>query len=173
MNVNAVNSERFKSWVTANDLKVCIKCYKLKGKIYYIDEKPDPMPPIHPRGRCEILPMKALYAGDATESGIDGADWHLDRYGKLPEYYITKDEAEKLGWNRSLANLHRVAPGKMIMGGVYRNDDGHLPYAHGRIWYEADINYKRGFRNRQRIVYSNDGLIFVTYDHYRTFYEII
>ena len=38
--------------------------------------------------------------------------------------------------------------------------------------YEADINYDKGFRNRQRILYSNDGLIFVTYDHYQTFYEI-
>ena len=37
------------------------------------------------------------------------------------------------------------------------------------------INYglkNSGKRNRQRIVYSNDGLIFVSYDHYQTFYEI-
>ena len=39
-------------------------------------------------------------------------------------------------------------------------------------WYEADINYKDGFRNRERILYSNDGLIFVSYDHYQTFYEV-
>jgi len=43
----------------------------------------------------------------------------------------------------------------------------------GRIWYEADINYTGGKRKKQRIVWSNDGLIFVTYDHYKTFYEII
>ena len=43
----------------------------------------------------------------------------------------------------------------------------------GRIWYEADINYKRGYRNTQRLLFSNDGLIFVTYDHYETFAEII
>jgi len=55
----------------------------------------------------------------------------------------------------------------------YYNDDGHLPGAPGRIWYEADINYKTGKRNTQRIVWSNDGLIFVTYDHYETFYEIV
>ena len=51
--------------------------------------------------------------------------------------------------------------------------DGHLPEASGRIWYEADINYTAGFRTRHRILYSNDGLVFVTYDHYDTFYEII
>ena len=44
---------------------------------------------------------------------------------------------------------------------------------HGRIWYEADINYKKGRRNSQRILWSNDGLIFVTYDHYRTFFEVV
>ena len=60
-----------------------------------------------------------------------------------------------------------------ITAGVYKNLDGHLPQAPGRIWYEADINYKTGRRNNQRVVWSNDGLIFVTYDHYETFYEII
>ncbi len=43
----------------------------------------------------------------------------------------------------------------------------------GRTWYEADINYSNGKRNKQRILYSNDGLIFVTYDHYETFIEIV
>lgn len=46
------------------------------------------------------------------------------------------------------------------------------PSAPGRVWYEADINYYEGQRNRHRIVWSNDGLIFITYDHYHTFYEI-
>ncbi|HBJ11113.1 MAG TPA: hypothetical protein DDY61_05400 [Ruminococcaceae bacterium] len=43
----------------------------------------------------------------------------------------------------------------------------------GRIWYEAVINYQSDFRNSQRIVFSNDGLVFVTYDHYKTFFEIV
>ena len=68
--------------------------------------------------------------------------------------------------------LSSVLPGKMVGGDIYANDDNKLPTAPGRIWYEADINYVTGKRNRQRIVYSNDGLIFVTYDHYQTFYEI-
>ena len=52
------------------------------------------------------------------------------------------------------------------------NYDLKLPVSQGRIGYEADINYTGGKRNRERILYSNDGLIFVTYDHYQTFYEI-
>ena len=61
----------------------------------------------------------------------------------------------------------------MIDGGEYENKNGHLPSAPGRKWYEADINYYERHRNNHRIVWSNDGLIFVTYDHYHTFYEII
>ena len=29
------------------------------------------------------------------------------------------------------------------------------------------------YRTRHRILYSNDGLVFVTYDHYETFHEIV
>lgn len=61
----------------------------------------------------------------------------------------------------------------MIMGGIYHNKNSHLPDAPGRIWYEADINYYEGIRNMHRVLWSNDGLIFVTYDHYSTYYEIV
>lgn len=173
MYVNEVSSERFKSWVAQLDPKICIECKNLNGKIYYMYEDPDPMPPIHPNGRCRIEPLGALYAGDATEKGIDGADWHLDRYSTLPDYYITKEQAKNMGWDRKKENLHTVAPGFFIGGNRYKNRNDHLPSAPGRIWYEADINYKSGKRNSERVVYSNDGLVFVTYDHYHTFYEII
>lgn len=57
--------------------------------------------------------------------------------------------------------------------GIYRNDNGHLPTKPGRIWYEADINYISGKRNAHRVVWSNDGLVFVTFDHYGTFVDVI
>lgn len=60
-----------------------------------------------------------------------------------------------------------------LQSGVYKNSNGHLPDDIGRVWYEADINYTKGYRGLGRIVFSNDGLVFVTYDHYETFYEII
>lgn len=56
---------------------------------------------------------------------------------------------------------------------IWLKVNGHLPQKQGRIWYEADINYKYGYRGDDRILYSNDGLIFVTYDHYMTFIEIV
>lgn len=70
-------------------------------------------------------------------------------------------------------SVSKFAPQKMItFESEYKNSDKHLPNVPGRVWHEADINYKQGKRNGHRIVWSNDGLIFVTYDHYKTFYEI-
>lgn len=97
----------------------------------------------------------------------------MKEYGKLPKYYISRQEARNAGWVALLGNLYLVLPGKMIFGGIYENRNEHLPTAPGRIWYEADINYIARWRDFARIVFSNDGLIFVTYDHYKTFYEII
>jgi len=59
-----------------------------------------------------------------------------------------------------------------MYGKVYVNSDKKLPYAPGRTWTEIDINYYEGVRNAHRILRSNDDLLFVTYDHYSTFYEI-
>lgn len=88
---------------------------------------------------------------------------------KLPEYYITKSEARKLGWIAARGNLCEVLPGKAIGGDYFGNYEGNLPKAKGRKYYEADINYDCGRRDAQRLVYSNDGLIFITKDHYKTF----
>lgn len=69
--------------------------------------------------------------------------------------------------------MRNVAYNATLGGNIFKNKDGKLPEASGRIWYEADINYTGGYRNTHRLLYSNDGLAFVTYDHYATFYEII
>ena len=100
---------------------------------------------------------------------MNGADLWLKEFDKLPPYYISEGEALELGWKNWLGNLSSVAPGKMLTKGVYKNRGGHLPASEGRIWYEADINYAGGFRGNSRILFSNDSLIFVTYDHYQTF----
>ena len=92
--------------------------------------------------------------------------------GSLPDYYISIQDAVNAGWRYGRWPSNFV-PGKMLTGGVYNNDDEHLPMNANRQWYEADINYTIGRRNKQRIVWSNDGLIFVTYDHYETFYKIV
>lgn len=116
--------------------------------------------------------MRTKLVGFVTDLGIEGADVYLADFGLLPEYYISKKQAQKSGWQNWKGNLDEVLPGKMIGGDIYKNKDGKLPSKQGRIWYEADINYEGGYRNRHRILYSNDGLMFASYDHYQTFYEI-
>lgn len=165
-------SSKWKMWHTIPDLKTCLNCRKNNGKIYDIDKVASPAPPLHPNCRCIIKRMIALLAGTATKNGEKGADWYLKIYGKLPNYYITKEIAERLGYKSYLGNFSDVAPNKMLFKGIYRNRNEHLPTAPGRIWYEADINYEFGYRGTERILFSNDGLIFVTYDHYDTFIEI-
>ena len=117
--------------------------------------------------------MRTKEVGTSSDRGFDGADAWVMYRGKLPDYYITKEEAKALGLKAILGNLSDVPPEKMIGGDLYQNRNGHLPQAPGRIWYEADINFTDGYRTRHRILYSNDGLIFVTYDHYETFVEIV
>ena len=88
---------------------------------------------------------------------------------KLPDYYITKSEARQNGWVASTGNLCDVLPGKAIGGDVFSNREKGLPTARKRKWFEADLNYNCGRRNADRLLFSNDGLIYVTYDHYKTF----
>ena len=126
----------------------------------------------HERCKCVYVPMRTKQAGTATDWGIEGADAYLLHHGRLPDYYVSKQTAQKAGWQTTKKKLSAILPGKMLGGDVYLNDDFKLPATPGRIWYEADINYGGGKRNRQRIVYSSDGLMFTTYDHYHTFYEI-
>jgi hypothetical protein len=88
--------------------------------------------------------------------------------GRLPQRYVSKDEAERLGW-RAGADLCRVAPGGAIGGDVFSNRERRLPAARGRTWHEADLDFACGRRNASRLLYSSDGLIYVTVDHYQTF----
>lgn len=94
---------------------------------------------------------------------------YLKEHGKLPEYYITKSEARDLGWIASKGNLCELLPGKAIGGDYFGNREGKLPTQKARKYYEADLNYDCGRRNADRVVYSNDGLIFLTFDHYKSF----
>lgn len=93
---------------------------------------------------------------------------YIHLYGKLPENYITKKEAEALGW--SGGSVERYAPGKCIGGSRFGNYEGLLPDAPGRTWTECDIDtLGASSRGAKRIVFSNDGLIYYTGDHYESF----
>lgn len=96
---------------------------------------------------------------------------YVKKNGKLPAYYITKKEARSLGWQSTYRDLCDAAPGKAIGGDYFSDFEKNLPKKKGRKYYEADINYRCGKRNANRLIYSNDGLIFITKDHYKTFEE--
>ena len=93
---------------------------------------------------------------------------YIHTYGHLPDNYITKAEAQKLGWDNTLGNLKKVAPGKSIGGDRFGNYEGQLPKANKRKYFECDIDCKSG----KRFVFSNDGLVFYTDDHYKTFQQL-
>ena len=101
----------------------------------------------------------------------DVADY-IHIFGRLPQNFITKEEARDLGWQSSEGNLWDVAPGKSIGGDRFGNYEGQLPEAEGRTWTECDIGYEGGYRDDRRVVFSNDGLIYYTDDHYESFTQL-
>lgn len=105
---------------------------------------------------------------DGTYSSKEDVARYILEYGELPENYITKQEAEELGWTGG--SLEPYAPDHCIGGNYFGNYEGLLPEAEGREYTECDID-TLGTDNRgaKRLVFSNDGLIFYTEDHYESF----
>jgi len=127
--------------------------------------------PKHPNCDCYYQDLDTMALSTVSERKPSPDVW-LKLFNKLPDYYITKEEAEDLGWRKG-KNLAAFAPGKVIGGNVYKNRFHLLPEKEGRIWYECDINYVSGKRNSLRMYYSNDGLMFYSTDHGETeFYWI-
>jgi len=105
---------------------------------------------------------------DGTYTTKDDVALYLYTYGELPQNFITKKEAQALGW--SGGSLEPYAPGCCIGGSYFGNYEGALPTAPGREYHECDIDtLGKKSRGAKRIVYSNDGLIYYTGDHYTTF----
>lgn len=109
---------------------------------------------------------------DGRYTSKDDVALYLHTYGHLPDNYITKKDAEKLGWVSSKGNLWDVTDRMSIGGDSFGNREGKLPKASGRKWYECDIGYEGGYRGAARILYSSDGLIYYTDDHYESFTKL-
>lgn len=93
---------------------------------------------------------------------------YIHTYGRLPDNYVTKDHARSLGWQSG--SVEKYLPGYAIGGDKFGNREGLLPKASGRQYYECDIDTNGGkSRGAKRIVFSNDGLIYYTVDHYESF----
>lgn len=85
----------------------------------------------------------------------------------LPGYYLTKNEARKQGWNPAKGNLCEVVPGKAIGGDRFGNREKILPA--GTEYFEADVNYHCGSRQADRIVFTKDGEVYLSKNHYKSF----
>lgn len=120
--------------------------------------------------RPEALPGEeaAVIDEDGTYNSVEDVSLYLHTYDHLPENYITKSEARNLGWTGG--SVEQVAPGCAIGGDRFGNREGILPAAQGRSYYECDIGtIGESSRGAKRLVYSDDGLIYYTEDHYETF----
>ncbi len=112
-----------------------------------------------------------------TEALLDPDGWYysaedvalyLITYGELPCNFITKSEARELGWEGG--SVQKYKEGAAIGGDKFGNREGLLPKASGRQYYECDIDTDgANSRGAKRIVFSNDGLIYYTEDHYESF----
>ena len=109
---------------------------------------------------------------DGTYDQKDDVRDYLVEYGELPANYITKNEARDLGWNGG--SVEQYAPGKCIGGDRFGNYEKKLPKSDDRDYYhECDIDtLGKDSRGAKRIIYSKDGDIYYTEDHYGTFEKI-
>lgn len=131
-----------------------------------------------------LMPAAALAAVitvDAADYPVQEEGWYdsleevavyLTQFGELPGNYLTKREAQALGWESRLGNLWDVAQGCSIGGDRFGNYEGLLPEEKGRRWTECDIDYEGGYRGGERLIFSNDGLLYYTQDHYASFDEV-
>ena len=118
-------------------------------------------------GESDKSSPAALDEGGEYTSAEDVA-LYLHLYAHLPQNFITKKDARALGWNGG--GLDDYADGKCIGGDRFGNYEGLLPDAPGREYHECDIDtLPADSRGATRIVYSNDGLIYYTEDHYESF----
>ena len=123
-----------------------------------------PKPTASPTPRSTESPVK--YGEDYDDK--DGVALYLHLFGELPPHFITKKEAQKLGWTSGEVEYYRS--GAAIGGDYFGNYEGLLPKKKGRTYYECDIGtVGKKSRGAQRIIFSSDGLIYYTDDHYESF----
>ena len=166
--------------------------YSLEGEVYYSEDGFKSFTLIYPSSEEARIPNVSIAepeekgqkdAGDpgggAEKLTVEKNGEYTDKehvalyihtYGRLPSNYITKSQAQNLGWNSTRGNLWSVAPGKSIGGDRFGNYEGALPAT--TTYKECDINYNGGYRGDERIIYGADGSVYYTGDHYNSFEKL-
>lgn len=128
-----------------------------------VETQPEEQPPLEPP---EEKPAPTEPAPQKSYTHKDEVAKYIHEHGRLPDNFITKSQAKALGWRSG--SLEKYAPGKCIGGDRFYNKEGLLPQGH--TYYECDIDtLGSSSRGAKRIVFSSDGLIYYTSDHYRSF----
>lgn len=133
-------------------------------------EESSPVPDTGLPDESEDEQLPSIDEGGSYTSKDDVA-LYIQTYGKLPSNFISKSEARAAGW--SGGSLEPYFPGCCIGGDRFGNYESLLPTAEGRTYTECDIDtLGKDSRGAKRIVFSNDGLIFYTDDHYESFTQL-
>ena len=113
--------------------------------------------------------IEPLLDEDGTYTTKADVALYIHTYGKLPSNFMTKKQAKKLGW--SGGSLEDFAPGMCIGGDYFGNYEGLLP--EDKEYHECDIDtLGKKSRGAKRIIYSDDGYIYYTEDHYESFEQL-
>ena len=129
-------------------------------------ELAQPEPEVQPEPTPEPEPATPPIDENGTYTTKDDVALYIHTYGKLPQNFITKKAAKKLGWEGG--SLEDYAPGKCIGGDYFGNYEGLLP--EDKEYHECDIDtLGKSKRGAKRIIYSDDGYIYYTGDHYESF----
>ena len=118
---------------------------------------------------AEITDLAVAYGEAYTDP--DEVAMYLHEFEELPPNFVTKKEAQQQGWDAG-ENLSEILPGCSIGGDKFGNFEGFLPEASDRQYYECDVNYTGGHRGAERLVFSSDGLIYYTEDHYESYTQL-
>ena len=118
----------------------------------------------------QTAPAAPALEEDGVYTSRDEVALYIHTYGKLPKNFITKAKAQAAGWDGGGLDSVKSLYGKCIGGDTFGNYEKHLPTKSGRKYYECDIDTLHAkARGVKRIVFSNDGLIYYTDDHYQSF----
>ena len=118
---------------------------------------------------AEVGDVAVAYGEAYTDP--DEVALYLHDFEELPPNYVTKKEAGQQGWSAG-KDLSKILPGCSIGGDKFGNFEGLLPEKSGRQYYECDVNYTGGSRGAERLVFSSDGLIYYTEDHYESYTQL-
>ncbi len=130
-------------------------------------------PANNPPAQQQTAPTSSTAANDISSlTQQQRVASYLHQHQRLPAWYLTKSEARRQGWEPGKGNLCQILPGRAIGGDRFSNREKVLPEKQGRRWFEADVNYDCGRRGSDRMLYSSDGLIYVTSDHYRNVKQV-